>query len=542
MNDQPRDLPVFIAGLEAAEASLQGGEGFWPDVERLTGGDLARSLDDALAGAAAPRVWLFVHEPGQPQLGVVAALTYARVLGGRDQAAIVLDGDDSTTVLSRWSGREDAEGWIDMVRYGTSVLTSGVALPFAGRTAYLLGVGSYAPTDITAGEVDEFLGRLRRQADDVLIVCPVPVAGLWGKHADITLMCVDRQGRSAARIAELGDEMAAVGAAPDGLVAYGEPMAEPVIEPMAETEDESADAPAEETVLPPVDDLFAEVDAVVDEEPVDEPADEPGNEAESETAGTVAAALDAAEPDEPSDSFQVEAPTRRSTSGVFWLAAAVSVALIAVVSIYYFKFVRTGDDGLGASPPVVAEAPSTVVPAGGQAEETGVVQDQGIPATADSQAVLPVGDDQGTTATEGETEVPVQETDLPPADPTATAGTDPAAGPADTTPEPVADSLVEDPVSSGDPFTEPVGRDGWALWVYSFPESEDADRQVSVLQRRGVTATVRTVEIADKGRWHRIYMGNFASRADARDAMPALLERLRTDWAQPVRFYAATDD
>ena len=32
------------------------------------------------------------------------------------------------------------------------------------------------------------------------------------------------------------------------------------------------------------------------------------------------------------------------------------------------------------------------------------------------------------------------------------------------------------------------------------------------------------------------FVGSFASRAEARDARPALYEKLRIDWANPVRF------
>ena len=38
-----------------------------------------------------------------------------------------------------------------MVRTGNSVLTAGHELPFAGgRKGYLIGVGSFTPTDVTA--------------------------------------------------------------------------------------------------------------------------------------------------------------------------------------------------------------------------------------------------------------------------------------------------------------------------------------------------------------------------------------------------------
>ncbi len=49
-------------------------------------GALADHVDAAMAGKAAPRVWLILHEPGQPELSTAVALAFARELGGRGQA------------------------------------------------------------------------------------------------------------------------------------------------------------------------------------------------------------------------------------------------------------------------------------------------------------------------------------------------------------------------------------------------------------------------------------------------------------------------
>ena len=119
-----------------------------------------------MQGKSSPRIWLFLHEPGRGDLSAAVAMSFARELAFRDQAALVLDCDDRDQALTRWAGRVEAEGWIDLARYGTSVLTSGVAMPFVGRRGYLLGVGSFAPTDVTGEEIDTLLTRLRRQADD----------------------------------------------------------------------------------------------------------------------------------------------------------------------------------------------------------------------------------------------------------------------------------------------------------------------------------------------------------------------------------------
>ncbi|RKZ17641.1 hypothetical protein DRQ50_04780, partial [bacterium] len=89
------------------------------------------------------------------------------------------------------------------------------------------------------------------------------------------------------------------------------------------------------------------------------------------------------------------------------------------------------------------------------------------------------------------------------------------------------------------PYQGVVGADGWTLHLYSFPDSTGAAAEVGILARRGIKAAVRTVEIAGKGRYHRVYVGSFADRTAAREAMSSLMDRLGADWANPVRFGSA---
>ncbi|MHB8078258.1 MAG: SPOR domain-containing protein, partial [Candidatus Krumholzibacteriia bacterium] len=86
------------------------------------------------------------------------------------------------------------------------------------------------------------------------------------------------------------------------------------------------------------------------------------------------------------------------------------------------------------------------------------------------------------------------------------------------------------------PYRLPVGRDGWTLHVYSQPDSVLAQRQAATLARSGFTTAWRAVELPGKGRWYRIYMGSFPSRAAAEAALPALLRRLGESWGQATRY------
>ena len=148
--DFPGGLREIYSGWSGSELDLVPGEGFWARIEQIAvKGEMTRGLDAAMQGQSSPRIWLFLHEPGRGDLSAAVAMSFARELAFRDQAVLMLDCDDRDQALTRWAGRIEAEGWIDLARYGTSVVTSGVAMPFVGRRGYFLGVGSFAPTDVT---------------------------------------------------------------------------------------------------------------------------------------------------------------------------------------------------------------------------------------------------------------------------------------------------------------------------------------------------------------------------------------------------------
>ncbi len=474
MNDKrdwPTDLPLFRTELDAERARPR------PDVDpaeelaRLkVAAGLGEHLDAALAGSSSPRVWLLLHEPGQTHLAALAALEFAAVLSARELAAFVLDGDDRTTTLSRWFGRDATEGWIDLVRYGASVLTAGTALPGDGRTAYLLGVGSYAPTDVSPEETADLVARLRRQADDVLVVAPVDTAELWGRLADIRLLCLDRARRGGADVVSLCQHLESVGAAPTGLIAWGR------------------DAAPDEEALP--------ADrGPVDEEPV--PSDTP----------EVVEAIPSQESAEDATATPVssEKSGRRAggTSGVFWFAAVAAVVIIVAVGAYYLRYLRTpADETTRPTEPVA----TVTLP---------------VPTTSPDTAATAAATDEPDTEPTPAVVVADTARALPEPEPAS---------------EPVTAPVTARPVFDPAPYEVPVGEAGWALHLYSFPDSAGAAAEVAILEGRGLVADIRVVEIAGKGRYHRIYVGSFPDRASARDAMPTLLERLRADWANPVRF------
>ena len=538
----PGGLREIYSGWSASELDLVPGEGFWARIEQIAvNGEMTRGLDAALRGQSSPRIWLFLHEPGCGDLSAAVAMSFARELAFRDQAVLLLDCDDRDQALTRWAGRIEAEGWIDLARYGTSVLTSGVAMPFVGRRGYFLGVGSFAPTDVTGEEIDTLLTRLRRQGDDVLLVAPSDFPGLmWAPAAAIRIFCWDKQAMSeneaaiiAAGFAEAGCPLTAVATFHDA-GPVGERLVEKVL-----TEVESGSAPRKPSppdTPAPAAPVVSGATAEPDTEPV---------AAEDETESTAKAGwrdlplemaaegadIDPGESDWVAPRLEPAPVASGDTSRVFWFGALAAVVLIAAISIYYFKFVRVPAAGPFEPIEVATQtAPPLVTGLVESSDEGNLGEGAAGTVAADSQVVAVEGENQ------------------PDATPVGTVkdsqrGIDSlmVATTLDSTPE-LPEEEPPAPVVSPrtgfdmEPYRQPVGAKGWALHVYSLPDSAATAQQVQVLSRRGFQSAVRAFDLGEKGTWNRIYLGSFSSRTQAKEAMPALLEKLREDWAKPIQF------
>ncbi len=608
------DLPVLETGWDGADPGFQAGEPFWTEVRRLAEtGALAQHLDEAMAERPSPRVWFIVHEPGAPEMSATAALALAAALAGRGQAALVLDCDEQGMALTIWAEREETEGWIDVARYGASVLTAGEALPFPGRRGHLLGVGSFTPTDITPDEIAVMLKRLRRQADDLILVGPAGAASVpWLQHADVRLLCWNRTVRPASQLANMLSPFTASGAPLTGLLGFGAaaPEAAPAAGPEATLADELAEAPAAEAEATapatpaagpepaaprdPEPALQADVVPAQDEQAAEaEPAPPPETDTGEAAAVTseLEAALEAiteaqpesdapvapaeteapvesgtpAEPELPPEhswaapaSFEAE-PTVRKTSGVFWLVVVALSAFIVIISTYYLRYVRVPPEGhFGRTELARRDSAEAARPQTGAAAAAGGAQ-QAVPDDGGGQESQETLDDDGdgapvTDAAEAVAEaaspppaaVDEQVGDDPAADETTTERGETEAGNGATTTAAGGDAPAEPQETTGEapavafdmaPYTAPVGQAGWAVHVYSVPDSAGAHDQELELERMGFATAERIVEIKEKGgRWWRIYVGSFATRAEAAAALPALYGRLGIDWAKPERF------
>lgn len=526
-------LPLFPAAVAAPAPRFETGSAFWRAVEALAPDDrLAGQLDQLLAGAPAPRTWLLLHEPDQAHLSAVAALMLARALLSRGQNVLVLDVDEQGAALTIWAEREETEGWIDVARFGASVLSAGITLPFRGGRGTLLGIGSFVPTDVTEDEIISLLGRLRHQADDIVLVAAVGPAALpWARRAERRLYCWDRGARATGQLGKVTGPFAAEGVPLTGLVGYGEAaVAAPQGAPAAPDAVPSAARAAAPTAVaePAPEPVAMEPPAAARSKQAAAPAvtEQPAPDRTSGPAGTdaeIEALVDSALEEEPDGA--------RTTPRLFWVAAAVFGVALVAIAWYWSNYIRVPPGGYFE--PVVTQpaeaAPrdtlrSTPVlgtdPAAASAPATGDAVDQ-APGTAEPERRVA---EAGGLSSAGDTLA-------------RAAGGQSTAAPG---PDPQAPGPGAAPRPAGGfdraPYAVPVGQSGWALHVYSLPDSAGAAQQVAGLERAGFRTAVRIVEIKEKGgRWWRIYVGSFASRQAAAAALPALLDRLQADWAEPAR-------
>lgn len=497
-------LPVFPTSWDPSGLEFPPDSDFETGIEELVlQGEMEDSLDDAMTGKSSPRIWLLLHEQGQGPLSAVSALYFARELASRDQGVLVLDCDEEDPTLARWAGRLGSEGWADLARYGASVLTCGIQLPFPGRHGYLLGPGSYSPVDIQPNEIDQILSRLRRQADDIILVCPLGEAGRWwAPAAEIRIFCWNTGATSGERVAAVVEGLERSGTPLTGLVRFGaEPEAKPVVDGVGVPE------PKTETAGP---------------------VDEPGRGAPA--AGKAVPPV-------------ADYARKRGTSRVFWWMALAAVALIAMAGWYYVEYVREPglDSPVGTGSPVAAGGGNSSETEGLAAEPGSRTTALDVPAAAmDSVTVAgqpATGDSLMTgsglanrdVATDAAADAAAERPDeVVTAAPTAAASGE-TGGSADAQGEAGAGFFM-------DPYLIPVGEDGWALHVYSFPDEEGTAEQVEILHRKGFMTETRAVQIKDKGRWHRIYLGSFPTRAAAQEALEPLLKELGQDWGRPTEF------
>lgn len=65
----------------------------------------------------------------------------------------------------------------------------------------------------------------------------------------------------------------------------------------------------------------------------------------------------------------------------------------------------------------------------------------------------------------------------------------------------------------------------YSIHVYSFKAKQDAEKEIKRLRDRGYDAYLATVELENKGTWHRVKIGHYATRDDAQQAAEAFRQK-----------------
>jgi hypothetical protein len=326
-----------------------------------------------------------------------------------------------------------------------------------------------------------------------------------------------------------------------------------VAPPAESAEAAPPDAPPEApTVATPEPGLAPTTSSVPPEEEEPSPApagDEPEDGGVAAPAETVLSAEPMLTPSEPVEPLPKGRKGR--SSGVFIVAAVVAVACLILLGVFLVQQ-RAGAPGAGEEQPVAAARPDepadrsaapddgTVAAAdarddaggdpagggptgdpsrGGAAGETDETGEEAVGEASSSGRVEPEPEPEPVVSAPGQ-QPPTGQPAAQPAEAPGAAGSD--------------EPEVREPDMA--PYQVPVGQDGWALWLYSLPEQELAEAELRELERRGIRAVYRTVDIDDKGRWYRVYVGSFPSRAAANAAARDLKTVLDHDWVVPARF------
>ncbi len=533
----PGGRPVQETGLTVAELDLHGGPGFKEEVERFaadTGlGDL---VERVLAQGAPPRRWAVLDRPGATAARAAAALALARELSRRGQGVLVVDADERHPDLTRWAGRHEREGWVDMMRYGTSLAASSVPLPWEGRGGRLVGIGSFVPAEAEPLQIERLLRRLGGMAEDVVVCAPLAERSApWLDGADLRLLCWDRLETEPEAMERLVAAAAAAGAPIDWLLAFGPASLAEAGAPSG------AAAPGASVPETGPADRVADGAAAASRPTPDEPA--PGPRPPEPAPAGASAEAPAAPPG------AAAGRRERGSSRPFWLVAAALAVLIVVVGAWYFGVARRpgpsaptlappgGGADIARSPAVSGPARSEPATASiGSAAETAPVPVGGAPAGGPADGAAPETDVPavGVTgpAADERPAVPVAAGEAPGAADSAGAGGAVAAADTSRGPAPAPPGATGWPAA----FREPVGAGGWALHVYSLADTADAAREIAELRALGLRAASRAVQLPGRGRWYRVYVGSFATREEALAAAPELLRRLHHDYAMPARF------
>lgn len=461
------------------------------------GGD-ARDLDDfwPLADHLSERaarpgpVVVFTDADEDPAARATAISKLARLLSESELRVLVVDADLQREGLAVLLGDGEAEGLVDLLLYGAS--PAATCRPSGLRGVDVLGIGSFRP-DTPEPFEDEVLQRglaqLSGAYDLVLISAPALVPGDRYNpllvHADGLVLTPRREADDPARSR--------------ALLEYLEGQMLPVWAAMAFSS----------AVVP----TAASVEAAG---PIEDPA----------APATVVHRLETEEPSSPL--FQR-------------LAIGLAVLLLGFVGWWAVTQMAT-EDPPPPTPPLVAKAAETArqqartpTPAPGDPATDPSLRDatETEPETATDEDPVGEVDPEVDPLPESPTQVPA----TPEVDPVVDSTGDPGAEDVDQEADPdppgaeTADPAGTDPIPAAARLRP---GDGWALHLWSFPDTTEALTAMRVLVRDGFEPAVVGADI-DGRRWFRVVVGRFARRSAAMEARTILGARPDVEYVGVVR-------
>ena len=82
-------------------------------------------------------------------------------------------------------------------------------------------------------------------------------------------------------------------------------------------------------------------------------------------------------------------------------------------------------------------------------------------------------------------------------------------------------------VSRKEASTGAAAEKEWTLQVSSHKGQEEAERMAAKLSNKGYAAYVATVELGERGTWHRVRVGQFSSKQEAEVLADTLMDDMR---------------
>ncbi len=358
MNDHSHTFPFHDLGLSSGLPAQGSDKDFWTHVRsELVGNNLDFLQGETPEGI---RLWLISQGKGSEEAGAMAGLALVRGLASQGRCTLLVDAEESESLLTHRSDRLFCSGWLDMARYGASLTSAALTVDWDGRQGYFLGMGSYCPPEARDTEIKSLLERLQGQVDDVVVVCGSgPEALPWSGVAERRLFCWNSETESPQVRDSALSNWGNMGVPCDGVLIFGRKMA---------------------TVSHP----------------------EPSEGEKTIPSATV---------ESPTKVDQRQAALETHSSRIFRIVALAGLAVVALLAVFIWKYTDMGtesttrrlgpvDTGSPVAPALAQESPTSVPDTPAAELDSHVVMTDTLVAPAVSEESRPLESEPGSATTD----------------------------------------------------------------------------------------------------------------------------------------------